>query len=152
MGNMPRWDTLKLLNDSNIEIHYAGNVYKGKLSHTSLYIHILSRNNVCLNHSSLCEELFDDWRYKHCNAFKAFKNSATNGSWPETKDPIGFAIEYMKTYGTGIIYDERTKLEPTLVGDAKTCAGKIDEIKKKENSLDTNIFKQQVKPNYKFTL
>lgn len=149
---MPRWEKLKLLNDSKIEIHYDGDVYKGELSDSGKFIELNSRNNSRQIHALLCDELFDRWGNKHRNAFESFKNPISSGAWPETKDPIGFAIEYMKTYGTGIIYDERTQVVPTLIGDAEAWARKTDEIKKKEDSLDTNVFKQQVKPNYKFTL
>ena len=153
MEKMPRWEKLILLNDSKIEIHYNGNIYKGKLSDSGKFIEFPYRDNSRQAHSDLCDELFDNWRCKHFHAFKSFKNLPTNGAWPETKNPIGFAIEYMQTYGTGIIYDERTQVVPTLVGDTETSIIKIDEIKKKEDtSLNTNIFKQQVKPNYKFTL
>lgn len=153
MEKMPRWEKLILLNDSEIEIHYNGDIYKGALSHLGRFIEIFFKNSSRQNHYNLCDELFDDWRSKHFHAFESFKNPPTKGHWPETTDPIGFAIEYMKTYGTGIIYDGRTQVVPTLVGDTETYTIKIDEIKKKEDtSLNTNIFKQQVKPNYKFTL
>ena len=131
MEKMPRWEKLKLLNDSEIEICYKGDVYRGRLEDSSRYIQINYKNGISAWHPNTCEELFDDWQTKHIDAFKSFTNPPSKGSWPETKDPIGFAIEYMKTYGTGIIYDERTQVAPTFTGSLETCVTKIDEIKKK---------------------
>ena len=97
---MEKWDKLVILDDSCIEIYLKGKVYKG---HNYAYNHYFDFSN----HVETCNLLFGS---KTCvrDDIKS-KFNVRDGYWPESDNPLDFAIRYFKANHTrgGKILDFR---------------------------------------------
>lgn len=97
---MVKWDKLVILDDSNIEIHLKGKVYIGHNYHYNPYFDFD-------NHLETCGLLFGS---KSCvrDDIKS-KFNVRDGYWPESDNPLDFAIRYFKANHTigGKIIDYR---------------------------------------------
>ena len=97
---MGKWDKLVILDDSCIEIYLKGKVYEGR---NYAYNHYFDFSN----HVDTCNLLFGSKTSARDDIKSKF--NVRDGYWPESDNPLDFAIRYFKANHTrgGKILDFR---------------------------------------------